>query len=157
MKTAFIGNADEGDGVGDCTCSWAYDGYRQLKWHDGESAFGPKWNAGDTVGVMIDLDERVMRFSLNGNDLGPAFTRFEFVRGVFPAVSLNSGQSVQFNFGGPSRELKYQPDSYRPVHDAFVDEARGRAESVSIDGYVYGLYRFYIVIRTSNCNHPIFL
>ena len=38
IDAAFVGNAEEGDGVGDCTCSWAYDGYRQLKWHDGESA-----------------------------------------------------------------------------------------------------------------------
>ena len=89
------------------------------------------------MGVILDLDERSLRFSLNGDEIGPAFTRFEFVRGVFPAVSLNQGQSVQFNFGGPNRSLLHKPAGFRPVHAAFAsawDEARAGEEEAARSG-----------------------
>lgn len=54
------GVAVSADGVGDDANSWAFDGYRQLKWHNGESAaYGPQtgviWKAGDVVGCKLTL------------------------------------------------------------------------------------------------------
>ncbi|CAN0246027.1 unnamed protein product, partial [Phaeothamnion confervicola] len=37
---AYRGGAESGDGVGDGPHSWAYDGWRQFKWHDRQSLWG---------------------------------------------------------------------------------------------------------------------
>ena len=59
---AYVGHAENGDGVGDGPHSWAYDGWRQYKWHDGHAEWGARWNSGDFLGVMVDMDERTIRF-----------------------------------------------------------------------------------------------
>ena len=55
----FSGDAEGGLGVGDDVYSWAFDGYRRLRWHRDSVAWGHKWKAGDVVGCAVDLDERV--------------------------------------------------------------------------------------------------
>jgi hypothetical protein len=52
--------AASADGVWDDVDSWAFDGYRQQKWHNGEgAAYGPQtgviWKAGDVVGCRLHL------------------------------------------------------------------------------------------------------
>ncbi|KAG5178333.1 concanavalin A-like lectin/glucanase domain-containing protein, partial [Tribonema minus] len=90
-----------GRGVGDHPHSWAYDGYRRKRWCVESAPYGGRWQAGDTVGVLLDADLLEMRFYLNGEDLGVAFVGFQ-ADGIFPAASLNVGQSARFNFGqGP--------------------------------------------------------
>ena len=55
-----VDGADGSDGVGDDTHSWAFDGYRQQRWHKGQgSAYGPQtgsiWKAGDVIGCFLRL------------------------------------------------------------------------------------------------------
>jgi hypothetical protein len=52
----------------------------------------------------VDIDNRVMSFSLNGSfeaPMGVAFSEFVFSRGLFPAATFSAGQTATFNFGGP--------------------------------------------------------
>jgi hypothetical protein len=53
---SYQSNSDRGDGCGDGTSSWAYDGWRLLRWNKDAVDFGVKWKKGDRVGVMVDLD-----------------------------------------------------------------------------------------------------
>ena len=97
------------DGVGDCTHSWAFDGYRQLKWHAGESAqYGPQtgtiWKVGDVVGCLLELSptssnatvatkkrklssttctaKAIISYTVNGTAYGTAFEV-----SIFPTIS----------------------------------------------------------------------
>merc|ERR1712054_704561 len=94
----FTGEADRGNGVGDDSLSWSIDGYRKLRWHGGLSSPWPiqKWNAGDVVCCAVDIDNRVMRFALNG-------------------------QWLRMNLGAPGTPLKFGPPSphYAAVWDAY--------------------------------------
>lgn len=124
-----------GQGVGDHTSSWSFDGFRMKKWCVSSSPYGARWRTGDVLGVLLDLDLHEMRFYLNGTDLGPAFVGFSG-RGLFPAASLNVGQAARFNFGQspfihPPSAIDGLP--FRPVGEA----ARGggqRSESRGGDG-----------------------
>lgn len=67
-------------GIGDCRYSFAVDLDRQLKWYDRPEPYGHSsnregWKKGDIVGCCLDLASGVMRFTLNGQDLGEAFHR----------------------------------------------------------------------------------
>ena len=91
----------EHPGVGDVMPSWAFDGARRRKrTRQISNMYGQRWKAGDMVGVLLDIDTKEISFSLNGKDLGPAFTlNDEEVKGLYPAASLHFGQAVVFNFG----------------------------------------------------------
>lgn len=91
----------ERPGVGDVMPSWAFDGSRRRKrTRQISNMYGQRWKAGDMVGVLLDIDTKEISFSLNGKDLGPAFTlNDEEVKGLYPAASLHFGQAVVFNFG----------------------------------------------------------
>ena len=115
---AYRGNAENGDGVGDGAHSWAYDGWRQYKWHDGHVEWGARWAEGDIVGVWADLDgdddeanddeadagatataggaarrSRRIGFTLNGRaeevNMGRAFARVRCAGGLYPCASFN--------------------------------------------------------------------
>ncbi|KAJ1459293.1 concanavalin A-like lectin/glucanase domain-containing protein, partial [Pelagophyceae sp. CCMP2097] len=95
-----------GQGVGDHTSSWAWDGFRmkrqvqiaKIRWNISSAPYGERWATGDVVGVLLDCDKREMRYFLNGCDLGVAFRGFR-AKGLFPAASLNVGQAAHLNFG----------------------------------------------------------
>jgi len=112
----FVCDPIRGQGVGDHAHSWAYDGYRQKKWSVSSQTYGDRWRIGDTVGVLIDLDLVEMRFFINGKDLGPAFVGFQ-ADGLYPALSLNSGQACRFNFG-QSQFLFPPPFTFTPICEA---------------------------------------
>ncbi|NXR08912.1 RSPRY protein, partial [Semnornis frantzii] len=61
----------EGYGIGDDEYSCAYDGCRQLIWYNARSKphSHPCWKEGDTIGFLLDLQEKQMIFYLNGNQL----------------------------------------------------------------------------------------
>jgi hypothetical protein len=92
----FEPNCEAGDGVGDDSHSYGYDGSRGLIFHgtsieeaDGKgtaaantdqttsshNSFGPTtpWKASDVIGCMFNADDGYISFSLNGKDMGLAF------------------------------------------------------------------------------------
>ncbi|XP_056661031.1 E3 ubiquitin-protein ligase RNF123 isoform X3 [Monodelphis domestica] len=106
------------EGVGDTPDSYAYDGNRVRKWNVTTTNYGKSWAAGDIVSCLIDLDEGIISFCLNGVSLGTAFDNITRGSGMayFPAISLSFKESVAFNFG--SRPLRYPMEDYRPLQDA---------------------------------------
>lgn len=92
----------EGYGVGDDEYSLAYDGCRQLIWHNAKSQSHSHrpWTAGDTLGVLLDLDLQEVIFYLNGVPLPPNKQVFDNAKvGFFAAASFMSFQQCDFNFG----------------------------------------------------------
>ena len=107
--TAFAPDMAAGDGVGDHTHSWAYDGARGLRWNGEPVEYGAKWAEGDVVRATLTLAAAVaaggddgpftatMAFALNGEPQGTAFV----LEGVppdarfYPALSLETGEVVR--------------------------------------------------------------
>ena len=90
--------------------------------HDCEECGGDSkalcWSVGDTVGFMLDLDGREIRFSINGI---LHKHKFGYIivdsAGYFPTMSMSSGV-VDVNYG--ERELRFLPEGYAPVAE-FLD------------------------------------
>jgi len=95
----------EGYGIGDDEFSQAFDGCRQLMWYNASCECHkelPRWKEGDIVGCFIDIDNKELIFSLNGESLSPFSDIFSVVspgEGFFPAASFMSFQQCLFNFG----------------------------------------------------------
>ena len=122
-----------GQGVGDHLYSWAFDGLRMKKWNVSCEPYGKRWQLGDTVGTLVDMDLLDIRFYLNGEDLGSAFSNF-VATDLFPALSLNVRQSVRVNFG--QSKFMYPPDEidgkpFRPVCMAVVNPTKALNSSTS--------------------------
>ncbi|KAK9717451.1 hypothetical protein K7432_006188 [Basidiobolus ranarum] len=121
---------EEGVGVGDDDHSFAFDGCRKLAWSSGypiSYGKGDSWSEGDVLGVHLDMEYGVIRFYLNGDDLGIAFEftghqLAHFVHnegGFYPALSLTSFQHVALNFG--QHPFKYPPAQ---THHNFGQEGK---------------------------------
>lgn len=96
----FKADPDNSNGVGDDAAgeSWSYDANRCLRWSSNRSVpySTPHWRTGDTVGCLLNLDKREMRFSLNGQILEKAFEGFSVSLGLTPACSLCMNDSCFF-------------------------------------------------------------
>ncbi len=109
----------EGYGIGDDDSSVAFDGCRQLLWHDAssEKVDVPRWRPGDRVGSVLDLDRKIVAFFHNG-ELAVVFDRLfsrdrrRDQRGFFAAASFMSFQQCRFNFG--ASEPKYPIREWPP-------------------------------------------
>ncbi|KAF0696843.1 Aste57867_12423 [Aphanomyces stellatus] len=116
-------------GVGDHFGSFGVDGKRHKKWcHTGLSYGGDwSWNAGDIIGVLLDIDQGIMRFTHQGVDLGVAFTQVDYPQvkwtdGLYPAGSFSSGQGAAFNIG--HSPFHHQPPGYLSVLEAATTFSR---------------------------------
>ncbi|PIC27807.1 hypothetical protein B9Z55_019948 [Caenorhabditis nigoni] len=93
--------------------SYAFDGYLGRKWHQGAETYGKEWKIGDVVGCFLDLNDRTISFSLNGELLlDPSGSEMAFDNvvcgdGLVPAMTLGSGQRGRLNFGQQSNSLKF--------------------------------------------------
>ena len=101
------------DGVGDNEHSWAVDGARQLKWHNGKERYECTWKQGDVIGLACDLDAMRVHVSVNGSFAAPNGVVFglapEAVRdGLFAAITGSSGK-VRCNLGEAA--FKHAPPS----------------------------------------------
>lgn len=118
-----VENQPERPGVGDVMPSWAFDGARRRKrTRQISNMYGQRWKAGDMVGVLLDIDTKEISFSLNGKDLGPAFTlNDEEVKGLYPAASLHFGQAVVFNFGRAPFEYNPRERGSKPPEPKSIE------------------------------------
>ena len=127
---SFAGHchADRGDGCGDGPSSWAYDGWRRYRWHSTATEWGCRWKEGDIVGCLVDMDERTVSFTLNGEGdsigMGLAFSGegFRPCGGVYACVSFNRKEKLRLILGGEGSEpFKHEPpEGYRGVGEAVL-------------------------------------
>lgn len=99
--------------VGSDDKSYAFDGYLGKKWHQGAESYGKEWKIGDIVGCFLDLNDRTISFSLNGELLlDPSGSEMAFDNiingdGFVPCMTLSAGQKAKLNFGQDSNSLKF--------------------------------------------------
>ncbi|XP_009857963.2 zinc finger protein isoform X1 [Ciona intestinalis] len=100
----------DGYGIGDDEYSCAYDGCRQLYWHQAQSRrhIHPAWREGDILGLLLDLEKNQVIFYLNGDPLPSEGGIFNHAKeGFFAAASFMSHQQCIFNFG--AKPFKFPP------------------------------------------------
>ncbi|GBP39010.1 Ryanodine receptor [Eumeta japonica] len=89
------------------------DIFKEEKVYSGNyESFGKQWAVGDVVGVFLDLIDRTISFSLNGELLMDALggeTTFADVQGdnFVPACTLGVGQKARLTYGQDVNTLKY--------------------------------------------------
>lgn len=105
----------QGQGVGDHSNSWAFDGFRCKKWNVSSYDYGEHWRVNDVVGVLLDTKRMEISYYLNGKFLGVAFSGIPMSTSsrMCPAASLNVHQFAQFNFGSSI------PSSLDPTEQTF--------------------------------------
>eukprot|EP00927_Polykrikos_kofoidii_P036448 TRINITY_DN30773_c0_g1_i2.p1 TRINITY_DN30773_c0_g1~~TRINITY_DN30773_c0_g1_i2.p1 ORF type:complete len:591 (-),score=123.65 TRINITY_DN30773_c0_g1_i2:73-1845(-) len=115
--TELFEEADDwtGSGVGDDKQSWAADGMRHLRWHDGpcgDVQWTHPWLVGDIVGCAVDIDAGVMSFAVNGSWEEASNIEFESRgRSLFPALSMQGDFELR---------LEDSLFSFRPPGDDFA-------------------------------------
>ncbi|RWS13212.1 ryanodine receptor-like protein, partial [Dinothrombium tinctorium] len=100
--------------LGNDDYSWAFDCNGSRKFHAGNSeAFGKTINIGDIVGCMLDIDDKTISYSLNGElllDAGGGEMAFTDINGgdtgFVPALTLGIGQKVRLILGQDVNALK---------------------------------------------------
>uniref|UniRef100_A0A672SAJ0 Ryanodine receptor 3 n=1 Tax=Sinocyclocheilus grahami TaxID=75366 RepID=A0A672SAJ0_SINGR len=93
--------------------SFVFDGYRGRRVHMSSHFFGRTWNKGDVVGCMINMEDKSMIFTLNGEILITnkgselCFADFETEDGFIPVCSLGLSQIGRMNLGKAASTFKY--------------------------------------------------
>ncbi|XP_072425167.1 ryanodine receptor 3 isoform X3 [Chiloscyllium punctatum] len=93
--------------------AFVFNGYKAQCWHQGAAYFGRTWQPGDVVGCMIDLHDKSMVFTLNGELLITnsgselVFTDFHIEDGFIPICCLGLSQIARMNFGEDATTFKY--------------------------------------------------
>uniref|UniRef100_A0A3P9B5N6 Ryanodine receptor 3 n=1 Tax=Maylandia zebra TaxID=106582 RepID=A0A3P9B5N6_9CICH len=93
--------------------AFVFDGYRGRRMHAGSRYFGQPWKKGDVVGCMINMEDKSMIFTLNGELLITSkgselcFTDFETEDGFIPVCSLRMSQIGRMNLGKDASTFKY--------------------------------------------------
>lgn len=104
-------DAEGGSGTGDdvAEMSFAFDGSRAMRYMATQtSPYGVWVEVGDVVGVIFDLDERFVGFSVNGEYQGEAFDHLSLLGEAYaPSVSVDEMCAVRINMG--SRGFAHPP------------------------------------------------
>uniref|UniRef100_A0A673MWT3 Ryanodine receptor 3 n=1 Tax=Sinocyclocheilus rhinocerous TaxID=307959 RepID=A0A673MWT3_9TELE len=93
--------------------AYVFDGHRGHRLHTGSRLFGRCWHAGDVVGCMINLEDKSMIFTLNGEILITnkgselCFADFDIDDGFIPVCSLGLSQVGRMNLGKDASTFKY--------------------------------------------------
>ena len=128
---SFAGHcqADKGDGCGDGPSSWAFDGWRRYRWHGIATEWGSRWQVGDIIGCSVDMDNKIVSFTLNGQGeeigMGKAFEKESFrpCGGVYACASFNWKEKLKISL----KNFKYgPPEGYRGIGDAILSSVLER-------------------------------
>ena len=134
-----LGFKEDGWGCGNDAFSYGCDGetgyyvHADRSWSrpradpDDADADRPRWSVGDIVGLLLDLDGREIRFSINGECQKYVFRSISVDSAYYPAMSMSSGV-VDVNYG--ERDLKFLPEGYAPVADSGGGGGGGRVDAV---------------------------
>jgi len=165
---SFLGNNDEGQGVGDDRHSFAYDGQRILTWVAGSRPFGRPWNGGDVICVAVDLDARAAWFGLNGDyahPMGLSFSHLVLDGGITPGASLQRTSpafSCRFNLG-QSFTRHSPPPGFRLVHEALASGGKQvsplvhpRAPAIASPWFVTAGEAFFLTTSAAGVLHPYY-
>ncbi|KAK6307192.1 hypothetical protein J4Q44_G00223400 [Coregonus suidteri] len=93
--------------------AFVFDGYKGHRLNMGSRFFGRCWHAGDVVGCMINMEDKSMIFTLNGEILITnkgselCFADFETEDGFIPVCSLGLSQVGRMNLGKDASTFKY--------------------------------------------------
>ncbi|XP_029984596.1 ryanodine receptor 3 [Sphaeramia orbicularis] len=93
--------------------AYVFDGYRGRRMHAGSRYFGLPWKKGDVVGCMINMEDKSMIFTLNGELLITnkgselCFADFETEDGFIPVCSMGLSQIGRMNLGKDASTFKY--------------------------------------------------
>ncbi|XP_078017038.1 ryanodine receptor 2 [Epinephelus lanceolatus] len=93
--------------------AYVFDGSEAQWYHQGVEPLGRQWQRGDVVGCLVDMAERTMMVTLNGevlfNDRGSELAAKDFdVRdGLLPVVSIGVNQVGRLNLGRQVGSLQY--------------------------------------------------
>ncbi|CAF4506903.1 unnamed protein product, partial [Rotaria sp. Silwood2] len=101
--------------LGTDSYGYSFDGLNARRFHHNTyDRFGKQWTKNDVVGCMIDLHDKTISFSLNGELMLDNYgneTAFDGLDideiGFVPAITSFSGQKARFNFGQDVHSLKY--------------------------------------------------
>ena len=135
----FTASINDGKGAGDDSHSWAFDGYRCLKWHANQKeSFGKKWKPGDVIGIAINLDvPKSVSFSLNGDwdSMGVAFDDITTSGGVYPCITLLRGERVELNLGVEQNNFAYNPPTMEYHSLTMTQEVQTEEQSSRFSGF----------------------
>ncbi|XP_073337843.1 ryanodine receptor 2 [Pagrus major] len=93
--------------------AYVFDGFEAQWYHQGVEPLGCPWQRGDVVGCLVDMAERTMMVTLNGevlfNDRGSelAAKDFDIKDGLLPVVSVGMNQVGRLNLGCQVDSLQY--------------------------------------------------
>ncbi|XP_047191096.1 ryanodine receptor 2-like isoform X3 [Scophthalmus maximus] len=93
--------------------AYVFDGYEAQWYHRGGEPLGRPWQRGDVLGCLVDMAERTMVVTLNGevlfNDRGSelAAKDFDIRDGLLPVVSVGVNQVGRLNLGRQAASLQY--------------------------------------------------
>ncbi|KAI5624619.1 ryanodine receptor 2 [Silurus asotus] len=93
--------------------AFVFDGYKGHCLNQGSYLFGRCWHAGDVVGCMINMEDKSMIFTLNGEILITnkgselCFADFDTEDGFIPVCSLGLSQVGRMNLGKNASTFKY--------------------------------------------------
>ncbi|XP_046711318.1 ryanodine receptor 3-like [Silurus meridionalis] len=93
--------------------AFVFDGYKGHRLNQGSYLFGRCWHAGDVVGCMINMEDKSMIFTLNGEILITnkgselCFADFDIKDGFIPVCSLGLSQVGRMNLGKDASSFKY--------------------------------------------------
>ncbi|XP_073784038.1 ryanodine receptor 3-like isoform X2 [Danio rerio] len=93
--------------------AYVFDGHRGHRLHMGSRLFGRCWHSGDVVGCLINMEDKSMIFTLNGEILITnkgselCFADFDIDDGFIPVCSLGLSQVGRMNLGKDASTFKF--------------------------------------------------
>ncbi|TRY83564.1 hypothetical protein DNTS_016272, partial [Danionella cerebrum] len=93
--------------------AFVFDGQRGQRLHAGSHVFGRCWQPGDVVGCLINLEDKSMMFTLNGEIMITSqgselcFTDFDISGGFIPVCSLGLSQVGRLNLGKDASTFRF--------------------------------------------------